>query len=43
MKPTKVAIVQAAPVLFDKQGSLAKVAEYAALVAKEGAELVLFP
>ncbi|MEZ5042919.1 MAG: carbon-nitrogen hydrolase family protein [Saprospiraceae bacterium] len=43
MKPTKVAIVQAAPVLFDKQGSLAKVAEYAAVVAKEGAELVLFP
>src|SRR4051812_14973183 len=38
-----VAVVQAAPVLFDTPGSLQKLADLAADAAKTGAELVVFP
>jgi predicted amidohydrolase len=39
----KVAAVQAAPVAFDPEKSLAKVASFTAKAAKEGADLVIFP
>jgi nitrilase len=39
----KVAAVQAAPVAFDLEKSLAKVASFTAEAAKEGADLVVFP
>lgn len=39
----KVAIAQTAPVLFDIERSLVRVAEWARRAADEGAELVLFP
>jgi nitrilase len=43
MTMPKVAVVQAAPVLFDLEGSLEKVRHWTALAAGEGATLVLFP
>lgn len=39
----KVAVVQAAPVLFDLENSLKKVAELTREAAKQNAQLVLFP
>src|ERR1700680_1634205 len=41
--PTRVAVVQAAPVLFDTPKSLQKCADFASDAAKQGAELVVFP
>src|SRR5262245_14594303 len=41
--PVRVAVVQAAPVLFDTPGSLRKLADLAADAAGKGAELVVFP
>jgi nitrilase len=40
---TKVAVVQAAPVVFDRKATLAKVAALASRAATQGAQLVLFP
>jgi predicted amidohydrolase len=42
-KSVRVAVVQAAPVLFDREASVAKVAELTAEAAGQGAQLVLFP
>src|SRR5271166_5070781 len=39
----RVAVVQAAPVLFDTARSLQKCADLASAAAKQGAELVVFP
>jgi nitrilase len=39
----KVAVVQAAPVLFDTERSLQKLADFSADAAAQGAELVVFP
>jgi nitrilase len=39
----KVAVVQAAPVMFDTQASLQKLADLSADAAKLGARLVVFP
>ena len=39
----RVAVVQAAPVMFDTTRSLQKVADLAAAAAKGGAKLVVFP
>ncbi|MEE8394498.1 MAG: carbon-nitrogen hydrolase family protein [bacterium] len=39
----KVAVVQATPAILDAEGSVEKVAAWAAKAAKEGARLVLFP
>src|SRR5580700_5653693 len=41
--PMRVAVVQAAPVLFDTPKSLQKLADLAADAARKGAELVVFP
>src|SRR5437870_289195 len=41
--PVRVAVVQAAPVLFDTPRSLQKLADLAADAARTGAELVVFP
>jgi len=41
--PVNVAVVQAAPVLFDTPKSLQKLADLAAAAARKGAELVVFP
>ena len=41
--PVNVAVVQAAPVLFDTPRSLQKLADFAADAAKQGAELIVFP
>jgi len=41
--PMRVAVVQAAPVLFDTPKSLQKCADFASDAAKQGAELVVFP
>lgn len=41
--PTRVAVIQAAPVLFDREATLARVAELTAEAAAGGAQLVLFP
>jgi nitrilase len=41
--PTRVAVIQAAPVLFDCEATLARVAELTAEAAAGGARLVLFP
>ncbi len=38
-----VAVVQAAPVLFDRQASIEKVAQLAGEAAGQGAQLILFP
>jgi nitrilase len=43
MTATRVAIAQTAPVLFDVQKSLDRVADWTARAAKQGAKLVLFP
>jgi nitrilase len=40
---TRVAVVQAASVLFDTTKSLQKLADLTADAAKQGAELVVFP
>ena len=42
-KEVRVAVVQAAPVLFDAQQSLQKLADLTADAASGGAELVVFP
>ncbi len=39
----KAAVVQAAPVLFDREATVGKVRQWAAKAAAEGAQLVLFP
>ena len=39
----KVAVIQAAPVLFDLQGSLQKVRQWTEAASRQGARLVLFP
>ena len=39
----RVAVVQAAPVLFDTPRSLQKLADLTADAARQGAELVVFP
>ncbi|HSJ52737.1 MAG TPA: carbon-nitrogen hydrolase family protein [Anaerolineae bacterium] len=39
----KVAVVQAAPVLFDREATLDKVGRLAAAAAGQGADLILFP
>jgi nitrilase len=39
----KVAVVQASPVLFDREATLEKVGRLAAAAAGQGAELILFP
>ena len=39
----KVAVVQAAPVLFDREATVAKTCRLAAEAATEGAKLILFP
>jgi len=41
--PTRVAVVQAAPILFDREGTLARAAALIAEAAAGGARLVLFP
>jgi len=43
MKDIKVAVVQASPVLFDKQKTIEKTKIYIEEAVKEGAELILFP
>jgi nitrilase len=43
MKTIKVAVVQAAPILFDRQASLNKACHWIAETASQGAQLVLFP
>jgi nitrilase len=43
MGPTVAAVVQAAPVLFDVQRTLAKLADFASDAAGRGAKLVVFP
>lgn len=40
---TKVAVIQAAPVVFDREATLAKVAAFTADAAAQGAKLALFP
>ena len=40
---TRVAVVQAAPVLFDTERTLQKLADFAADAARQGAQLVVFP
>ena len=42
-KVVRVAVVQAAPVLFDAHKSLQKLADLTADAARGGAELVVFP
>ena len=39
----KVAVVQAAPVLFDREATVAKTCRLAAEAADRGAKLILFP
>ena len=39
----KVAVVQAAPVLFDRDASIAKACRLTAEAASQGARLILFP
>ena len=41
--PTRVAVIQAAPALFDREATLAKVATLTTEAAAGGAQLVLFP
>src|SRR5215211_3534665 len=41
--PVPVAVVQAAPVVFDVSGTLAKLRDLAADAARRGARLVVFP
>src|SRR5437763_7176600 len=41
--PVRVAVVQAAPVVFDVPGTLAKLADLAADAARRGARLAVFP
>src|SRR3954469_7577053 len=42
-KTVRVAVVQAAPVLFDTPRTLQKLTDLAADAARQGAELVVFP
>ncbi len=42
-KPVKVAVVQAAPVVFDRDATIEKTARLAAEASEKGAELILFP
>ena len=39
----KIAVVQAAPVMFDKNGCVEKVLRYVEECADHGAELIVFP
>ncbi len=43
MRPVRAAVVQAAPVAFDRDRTLEKVRGLTADAAREGAELVVFP
>ena len=43
MNPLRVAVVQAAPVVFDVQRTLAKLRDLAAEAARQGARLAVFP
>ncbi len=43
MNPVRVAVVQDAPVVFDREATIAKVRELTSRAAGEGATLVLFP
>src|SRR5262245_50209390 len=43
MKPIRAAVVQAAPVVFDAEQTLAKLADLTADAARQGAGIVLFP
>ncbi len=43
MRPVKVAVVQASPVVFNRQATLKKVHSLAREAARQGAQLVLFP
>jgi len=43
MNPFNIAVVQAAPIFFDKKRTLEKVADLTSEVAKSNAKLVLFP
>ena len=43
MPMTKVAVIQASPVVFDREATLAKVAALTAEAAAQGAQLALFP
>jgi nitrilase len=43
MGPVKVAAVQAAPVLLDRDATIVKVVAFAEKAAAEGARLVAFP
>ena len=43
MSKVRVAVVQAAPVMFDTQRSLQKLADFTADAAKQNSELVVFP
>jgi len=42
-RPVRVAVVQAAPVAFDREATLDRVAHWTATAAQTGAELVVFP
>jgi len=42
-KQVRIAVVQAAPQLFDKNGALAKIAEWTQAAALQGAQLIVFP
>ena len=43
MSLTRVAVVQAAPVAFDRQRTLEKTRDLAAVAAGRGARLIVFP
>ena len=43
MKQVKVAVIQACPVLFDSEATIAKVKDLTSRAAKEGARIVLLP
>ena len=42
-KPVNVAVVQAAPIVFDRDATIEKTARLAADASEKGAELILFP
>jgi nitrilase len=42
-REVRVAVVQSAPVLFDKASSLAKIAEWTKKAAEQGAQMIVFP
>lgn len=42
-RKVRAAVVQAAPILFDKQSAIQKIASYVKEVQAKGAQLLLFP